>query len=209
MILIFHLLFGFLFSFIGSITPSMLNMTTLKISLEKNETAANYYNLGVSLIVFIQTYIAVILTNYISKNPSFLESLEKAGIFIFILLSFYFYRQSKKEKTQVKTSNTKKGSSFLSGIILSFLNMFAIPFFCGIVATLSLFNLFNFDIFPVLFFVFGAGVGSFFILFLYSKYAKQIQKKAGKITKDINLVLSVLTGLFAVLTLFKLFVLND
>ncbi|ARV07002.1 glutamate dehydrogenase [Polaribacter sp. SA4-10] len=209
MILIFHLLFGFIFSFIGSITPSMLNMTALKISLEKNETAANYYNLGVSLIVFIQTYIAVILTNYISKNPSFLESLEKAGIFIFILLSFYFYRQSKKEKTQVKASNTKKGSSFLSGIILSFLNMFAIPFFCGIVATLALFNLFNFDIFPVLFFVFGAGIGSFFILFLYAKYAKQIQKKAGKITKDINLVLSVLTGLFAVLTLFKLFVLND
>ena len=69
--------------------------------------------------------------------------------------------------------------------------MFAIPFFCGTVVTLDLFNLFNFDAFSVLFFVLGTSLGTFYILFLYGKYAKQIQKKAGKLIKDINLFLSV------------------
>ena len=83
--------------------------------------------------------------------------------------------------------------------------MFAIPFFCGTVVTLDLFNLFNFDAFSVLFFVLGTSLGTFYILFLYGKYAKQIQKKAGKLIKDINLFLSFLTGLVALFMLLKLF----
>ena len=78
MSILLHVLFGFLFSFLGSITPSMLNMTALKISLEKNKKESYYYSLGVSLIVCIQAYIAILLTKYIYENPTILESLEKA-----------------------------------------------------------------------------------------------------------------------------------
>lgn len=203
MIFISQFFFGFLFSFIGSITPSMLNMTALKISLEKNEKEATYYSLGVSLIIIIQSSLAIILTKYIAKHPGFLESLEKAGIFIFIILSFYFYKQSKKGKIEVNERDPKKGNSFLTGVTLSLLNMFAIPFFCGTAATLDVFNLFSFDEIPVTFFVLGSVLGTFYILFLYGKYAKKIQNKVGKLIKDINLILSILTGLVAVFTIIK------
>ena len=73
----------------GSITPSMLNMTALKVSLEIDEKASNSYALGVCLVVIPQVYIAIILTKYITENPTILESLEKAGIVIFFLLSFF------------------------------------------------------------------------------------------------------------------------
>ena len=76
-----------------------------------------------------QVVIAVILTKYIAKNPTILETLEKAGIVIFIGLSYYFYNESKKGKIKTESRNAKKESPFLTGIILSFLNMFAIPFF--------------------------------------------------------------------------------
>ena len=85
-------LFGFFFSFVGSITPSMLNMTALKISLEKGQKETNKYVLGVSLVVLLQAYVAVFLTKYISENPTILETLEQAGIFVFAALSVYFYR---------------------------------------------------------------------------------------------------------------------
>jgi len=184
----------------------MLNMTTLKISLEKNKNEANYYSLGVSLVVFIQAYIAVLFTKYIYENPSFLESLEKAGVVIFFILTIYFFKQSKSKK--VKASKDRKGNSFLSGVLLSLLNMFAIPFFCGIIATLEMFNLMSFDRFPVAFFIIGSTIGTFCILFLYGKFAKSIQKKTGKLTKDISLILSIITGLVAVFMLIKTVVLN-
>lgn len=197
--------FGFVFSFLGSITPSMLNMTALKISIEKGRGAANRYAFGVSLIVIPQVFIAIILTKYIAQNPKILETLEKAGILIFILLSYYFYRESKKSKIKVEVIKSKKENSFLTGITLSSLNMFAIPFFSGTIITLETFNLFSFNFIPVLFFTLGSAIGTFFILFLYGAFAKFIQKKTGKLTKDINIILSILTGLVAVFAVIKLF----
>jgi len=205
MSILLHFIFGFVFSFIGSITPSMLNMTALKISLEKNEKEANYYSLGVSLVVFIQAYIAILLTKYVYKNPNIIESLEKAGIVIFFLLSIYFFKQSKSNKQKVKASKERKGNSFLSGVLLSLLNMFSIPFFCGTAATLEMFNLMSFDTFPIVFFILGSTIGTFCILFLYGKYANTIQKKTGKPTKDISLALSIITGLVAMFMLIKMF----
>jgi threonine/homoserine/homoserine lactone efflux protein len=206
MILFTLFFFGFFFSFVGSITPSMLNMTALKISLEKGKVAANKYALAVSLVVFPQVYIAVLLTQYIAENPSIIETLEKVGIVIFIGLSYYFYNESKKGKIKTESLKSKKENPFLIGITLSFLNMFAIPFFCGIIVALDLFELFSFEVFPIFFFILGTILGTFCILFVYARFANIIQQKTGKLTKDINIILSVLTALVALITFIKLFI---
>ncbi|WP_254712785.1 LysE family transporter [Polaribacter sp. AHE13PA] len=198
--------FGFIFSFVGSITPSMLNMTALKISLEKGRLAANKYACGVSLIIIPQVIIAVVLTKYIAENPTILETLEKVGIVVFITLSYYFYNESKKEKIKIDEVNIKEINPLLTGISLSALNMFGIPFFSGTIITLDVFKLFSFEAVSVLFFTLGSVLGTFYILFLYGKFAKVIQQKTGKLTKDINLILSIITGLVAVFTFIKLFI---
>jgi threonine/homoserine/homoserine lactone efflux protein len=144
MILVSHFFFGFIFSFLGSITPSMLNMTALKISLENGKKELNKYAIGVSVVALPQAYIAVFLTKGIVENPLIIETLEKIAIVIFVFLSYYFYRESKKRKIKIETGAVKKENAFLAGITLSVLNMFSIPFFCGIVATLDAFNRFSF-----------------------------------------------------------------
>lgn len=181
----------------------MLNMTALKISLEKGKQAANKYAFGVSLIIIPQVIIAVILTKYIAQNPTILETLEKAGIVVFIALSYYFYRESKKGKIKIDAVKTKNRNPLLTGIALSILNMFGIPFFSGTIITLDVFKLFSFDAVSVFFFTLGSVLGTFYILFLYGKFAKIIQQKTGELTKDINLILSILTGLVAVFSLIK------
>ena len=205
MILVSHFFFGFIFSFLGSITPSMLNMTALKISLENGQKELNKYAIGVSVIALPQAYISVFLTKGIVENPLILETLEKIAIVIFVFLSYYFYRESKKRKIKIEIVALKKENAFLAGITLSVLNLFSIPFFCGIVATLDAFNRFSFDVISVLFFILGATIGTFYILFLYGKFANFIQKKTGKLTKDINIILAILTAFAAVLAVINLF----
>ena len=206
MLLLSLFFFGFLFSFAGSITPSMLNMTALKISLEKGQEVANKYALAVAIIAIPQVGIAVVLTKYIAENPLILETLEKVGVFIFILLSYYFYSASKKAKIKVEGLPSKKENPLLIGITLSILNLFAIPFFCGIIVALDLFELFSFEVFPIFFFILGTILGTFCILFVYARFANIIQQKTGKLTKDINIILSVLTALVALITFIKLFI---
>lgn len=206
MIFISLFLLGFFSSFIGSITPSMLNMMALKISLEKGIEAAKKYALGVSLVAIPQVVIAVVLTKYIAKNPTILDTLEKAGIIVFLALSYYFFKESKKGKAKVLAIRPKKENTFLAGVTLSLLNMFAIPFFCGFIVALDFFKLFSFEIVPILFFILGTVIGTFCILFLYGKFAKTIQQKTGKLTKNINIVLSALTALGAAIAFIKLFI---
>ena len=81
----------------------------------------------------------------------------------------------------------------------------SIPFFAVTAITLDSFNLFSFDVTSILFFITGSVIGTFYILFLYGKFAKIIQQKTGKLTKDINLILAILTGLVAIFTSIKIF----
>ena len=117
-------------------------------------------------------------------------------------LSFYFFKKNKKEKQEQEVKQNIK-NSLLTGITLSILNMFAIPFFSGIVLLLATYNLMSFDTISVLFFVVGSVFGTFFILNLYGKYAFVIQQKTGNLTNNINLILCFITAGFGLFTLLK------
>ncbi len=206
MIIVMHFLLGFISSFIGSLTPSMLNMSALKVSIEKGKKAAFWFSVGVSSVVLIQAYIAVLLTKYIMENPMIIEWLERAAVIIFIVLSIFFYLQSKKSKQEDFNKPQKTKSKFILGVFLSILNMFAIPFYFGITTTFDMLGWINFKQTNILLFILGSALGTLGILFIYVKYSRIIQLKAGRFTKDINLVLSFLTGLVAIFTLLKFFI---
>ncbi len=203
--LLFLFFLGFLFSFAGSITPSLLNMTALKVSLANGKKAAYKYAFAVAIIVVPQIIIAVTLTNFLADNPSILVTLEKIATIIFIFLSYYYYKESRKSKIKIAKINSKKENPFLTGIILSILNMFSIPFYSGVIILLNAYNIFNYSNLDTFIFTISSVLGTFYILFFYGKYAKIIQQKTGKLTKDINLVLSILTGFVALFSILKMF----
>lgn len=193
---------GFLFSFLGYTPPSVLNMTALKIKLQKEPKDFNYFLFGVLITVLFQVYISVYLTKYLSFNYKIIKVLEQSGIIVLLFLSFYFYLQNKREKKQVVITKRQK-YTFINGVVLSLLNMFAIPFFCGIIALLSSFELMKLDVSSIFVFVLGSVSGTFYVLYLYGKFADKIQQKTGKLTNNINLVLSIITGGLALFTFIK------
>jgi len=193
-------------SFFGSSTPSMLNMTTLKISLETGKNGARKYNLGVSFVIVFQAFLGILIAEQIERFPEFLSTIEKVAAFIFLGLSFYFYREFKNRHKIVKQKENSKRNSFLMGIILSTLNMFAIPFYFGISASLNRFDWFNFELISMFLFAIGSAIGTFGILFFYGKYAAYIENKAKIITKNINLVLCLITGFISIYTIIKNFI---
>ena len=205
MTLMIHFLLGFISSFLGSLTPSMLNMSALKMKLESGEKAAIWFSVGISSVVLFQAYLGVVLSKYILENPRIIEGLEKAAVVIFIGLSMYFYVQSKNEKKKENGPSNSGKNSFFMGVFLSLLNLFSIPFYGVLATTLEMLGLLKFDTNTILFFVFGSALGTLGILMIYTKYSKMIQQKAGRFTKDMNLVLSFLTGIVAVFTLLKFF----
>ena len=198
-------MFGFTTSFLGMLAPSMLNMTSVKISIERGKINAIKFALGVSVIVFIQAYAAVYITKYLKENPDFIQILQKIALVIFVFLSIYFYREFKKENKNTSEFKQKCKDTFVVGLLLSLLNMFAIPFYYGITLVLNKAGWLQLSQNNILLFVIESAIGTFMLLYSYSNFAKFIQGKSKKTSNKLNLILSFLTGFLALVTIVKLF----
>ncbi|MCB0473447.1 MAG: LysE family transporter, partial [Flavobacteriaceae bacterium] len=132
---IFHIFLGFIMGYFGLITPGMLNMTSVKYSIEKGMRQALIFSAGAAGIVFIQAMIALGFTDYLVRHPEIIANLKIAGIIVFVLLSVFFFIQSKKN-LQIKNNKTKS-KPFITGIFMSSINMLAIPFYLALSAFLN------------------------------------------------------------------------
>ncbi len=186
------------------IAPSMLNMTTVKISIERGKVDAVKFALGVSIIVLAQAYIAVFFTKFLNENPYFIQILQKIAVVVFILLSIYFYRNYKKETNNTSEFKQKCKDTFVTGLFLSVLNMFAIPFYYGITTLLDNFGWLELSQNNIFLFVIGSAIGTFMLLYSYSNFTKLIQVKSKKTSNKLNLILSILTGILALFNLIKI-----
>jgi len=202
--LIIHFAIGFFTSFIGTTPPSMLNMTTAKIALERTKGEGAKFALGVSAVVLVQAYVAVLLTRYIHNSESFQWYIKVIGIVIFVFLSIYFFREATQERKQKEASGYKIKDSFKIGVIFSTLNMFAIPFYCGVSSALNMFGWLKFNQASIILFVIGSAIGTYSLLYVYASSALKIQKRASVLTKNLNYILSILTALVAILTFINL-----
>ena len=83
--------------------------------------------------------------------------------------------------------------------------MFSIPFYCGVTTALDIAGWLQFSQQYIISFVFGSAIGTFLLLYMYLNFAHFIENKATIIAKNLNLILSILTGLLALVTLVKVY----
>ena len=199
------LVLGFFIAFLAVIPPGLINMTAAKISLQEGKNEAISFAIGASVIIFFQTFIAVLFARFISNHQEIVSTLQEIGIFVFSLLSFYFFWIAKKPK-KIKTDSRVKGKSnrFFLGMLLSTLNLLPIPFYVFASMTLAASGYFNFDKIPVAEFAIGVMIGSFTVLYIYIVAFKKIENKTEFLMRNINTIIGSVTTFMAVLTLFKL-----
>jgi len=196
-------LLGFIVSYVGSLTPSMLNISTIKISSEKGKTAAKQFSLGISIIVIFQVFIAFFFLKKLLKEPVFLELIQKGATVIFAILSFYFFRKARKEQAQTTSLQLPK-NYFLSGVFLSTINLFSIPFYVAVAIFLVEKNELILENVNIILFSLGSFVGTYLILYHYILFADKIKTRIQKFTSYFNYLLAVLTGGVALISFFKM-----
>lgn len=190
-------------SYLGTITPSMLNITATKISIEKSKKTAINFSIGVSFIVLFQAFFALLFLKIIHTSPIILDTIQSVSIIIFIILSVFFLKKAIQEQKNI-TPKKMRQNGFLTGIGLSLINMFSIPFYCGVGAAFNMYGWLELDIVSVSIFVLGSAIGTYFILYHYVLLAEKIKPKIAKFSKYLNFVLGSITGIVALVSLIKL-----
>ncbi|WP_238320924.1 LysE family transporter [Neotamlana nanhaiensis] len=137
------------------------------------------------------------LANVLMKNSEYIAIIQKIGIVILFLLSINFFRIYFSSKAPVKAKEIPKSKSYFYGILMSSLNMMAIPFYFTFVALLIGYDYFDYTILNAFYFSIGSTIGSFLLYTLYAIIAKNIEHKLTFIASKIDFILGCLTGLVA------------
>ena len=200
-----YLLLGTAVSILGSILPSMLNMTVVKFSLKSGRKSAIYLAAGISLILILQSSIAIYLSDILMRNSEYINTIQKVATAIFFLISINFFRISRKSKYKPRKERIQKSTAFLHGVVLSFLNVFAIPFYFTVITFLIASKIFEFSYLNALFFSLGAALGTFMFLGIYAFVAKKIEFKLHFLATKMDFILGCLTGIVGIGNVIYLF----
>ena len=201
--IITHFFLGFLTSYLGFTPPSMLNLTVGKISLEKDKKSAYQFILGASLVVFLQFFLSFLIVYSIEKTPNVLFWIQNTSIFIFAIVSFYFLKKGIVKNPKNIPKNYK--NNFIHGLTLSFINMFAIPFFAISYSLLVMEGFITSTSISIIIFALGIFFGTVGVLVSYVCLIKKLEKKILFLTKYINPTIGIITGFFAIYSTIKLY----
>lgn len=188
-------------AFISLIPPGMLNMTAVRTTIEKNRKEGIWFILGAALVVIPQAFIALVFARYFSDHPEIVERLKLAGVIVLFSLSILFFFQARKKFSG--KGGKRKGKSFWLGMLMSGMNMLAIPFYLVLSSVLENRGLLQTEQPYINLFVTGVFLGAFSLFFVYVQFARIIRERAQFIARNINYILSVLFSILGILTLFK------
>lgn len=198
------LFLGFFTAFIGIIPPGLINMTAAKVNLKEGKRNAMWFVLGAILVIFFQSFFAILFAKIINRRPDLVTLLREVGLGIFATLTLYFLVLAKKPKDKTRKFNkNSKTNRFFMGMLLSGLNFLPIPYYVFVSVTLASFKLFSFDTTSIFIFVNGVILGSFLVFYCYISFFNKIENKTDYVTKNMNPIIGSITGLISVITLWN------
>ncbi|PHN08292.1 LysE family translocator [Flavilitoribacter nigricans] len=180
---------GWAMGTVGIILPGIVNMTVVDVSIRKGMKEAVRYSAGGSVAIFLQVFIAVAFTGYLSKNPGVFNFLKQASVFVFLALSIAFFVLARK--AQVKKAEDKTRRSFLLGFVVSCMNALAIPYFFAVSAYFRAREWISADWPCRWIYILGTTIGAFGLLLVYARFAQYIANRTQNFSRNINYILSI------------------
>lgn len=199
-----HLAIGFALAFVGFITPAMLNMTTVRTSIEQGRGSGVLFGAGAATINAIHGLLAFTFLRFLDANPDIILWLKRVGVVVLISLAFFFYKKSKT----VIAAKEKKGNMppYLEGLIMSSINMLGLPYYFTAALILDAEGYISATAPYAYFMAVGVFLGGTAMFAIYTIAAETIARKSEYVTKNINLILSGVFVLLAILVLVNLLV---
>ncbi|SMC44317.1 LysE family transporter [Cellulophaga tyrosinoxydans] len=193
-------------AFMATVPPGLLNMNAAKTSVEKGKLNGIIFSLGVSTMIMLQAYVAVLISKYLHNHPEVVTVLLKIALVVFAFFAIYFFVLARRNKPQKeKVLNVSKKNSFFKGVLLAALNLLTIPYYSGLNAMWKASGWIKFEVSDILIFILAAGLGTFTVLYLYTIYFYKLETKNNTFSRNSNYILSGLMSLLFVVTLVRIF----
>lgn len=193
-------------AFMATVPPGLLNMNAAKTSVEKGKLNGIIFSAGVSSMIMIQAYVAVLISKFLNKNPGVVEVLMDVAVGVFGFFAVYFYIAARRNKMKKpKLVKVSKKNSFFKGMGLAALNLLTIPYYSGVNIMWNASGWIKFEIWDIVTFILAVGSGTFSVLYMYTIYFNKLEAKTNRFSKNSNYVLSALMVVLLIITLIRIF----
>ena len=178
--LLSHLAVGLAVSFIGSVPPGAINLTAVKISLEKGLRSVIVFALAVAAVEFVYALMAVYGAHVLMRYPDLSHWMEGITIALFLGLGLYYVLGNSHpaavpadEPGLARFRRIFGSSPFMRGLTLSLFNPLGIPFWLAYTSFLQIRQWIHLDALNTFFYVSGIASGAFIALILFGLLGKK------------------------------------
>jgi len=190
---------GLIANALGYIPPGNINLTLVKITINRGLKQAMMFITAFSSVEFFFTYFIMHAAKWLSAQVRLDMVIDWVMIVLFITLGIITWIHRKKPPKE----NYSQRASIRYGILLGFLNPVQIPFWMITGTYVITHQWIAVGQVALVIFSIGAAAGAFLALFLYAKFAKYIQQKFALSTLVVNTGIAVLFFAFAVYGVMK------
>ncbi|WP_425234730.1 LysE family transporter [Ulvibacterium sp.] len=192
-------------AFMATVPPGLLNMNAAKTSVEKGKLNGIIFSTGVSSMIMLQAYIAVLISKFLNKNPGVVEVLMDIAVGVFAFFAVYFYIAARRNKKKApKLVKVSKKNSFFKGMGLAALNLLTIPYYSGVNIMWNASGWIKFEIWDIVTFILAVGSGTFSVLYMYTIYFNKLESRTSQFSKNSNYILSALMVVLLIITLIRI-----
>lgn len=179
---------GLIANFIGYIPPGNINLTLVRITINRGMKQALEFIIAFSVVEFVFTFFIMHAAKWLSAQVHLDVVIDWIMFALFLVLGIITWLARNKPPK----ANYSEHASIKYGILLGFINPMQVPFWmiCG--TYLITHEWIEINNFALIIFSTGSAAGAFLCLFLYARFAQYIQSKFALSTKIINTAIAIL-----------------
>jgi len=184
---------GLIANFIGYIPPGNINLSLMKITINRGLKQALQFITAFSCVEFFFTYFIMHAAKWLAGQVKLDVVIDWVMVVLFTVLgTVTWLHRNKAPETKYSDHD-----SFKYGILLGFLNPMQVPFWMITGTYLITHQWIEDGKLALVIFSLGSAGGAFLCLFLYAKFANFIQSKFALSTRVINTAIAILFFAFA------------
>ena len=191
-----HLAIGLAVSFVGSVPPGAINLTAVKISLEKGYRAVLNFALAAALVEFFYGLLAVYGARFLAAHEYLTRGLDYITAVVFLGLGLYYtFGKSQAPEVAGEEAQTKALSSatpFVKGLTLGIFNPLCVPFWLAYTSFLQTRQWIHLQPATTLCYVTGIAAGAFVALSLFGLLSRWINDNLQLSTHVINRTIGII-----------------
>lgn len=198
-----HLMIGLVAGILCTIPLGPVNLLVVNTTVSKNIRAAMVLASAATIMELIKPVLAIYFSWLITRHIQENMYIQVSVVLAFILLGLYFL--VKKSTTYEPRDNKRELPEFMKGVLISFLNIPALPFWIFVVAYSEGTVGFDFSLAMIGIFLAGVFSGRYVMLWMYARLSLYISERSSFIALWLDRIIAFLFFILATIQAIRVF----